>query len=537
MISKENAKIMFYTLTFYIISITLGFFSSYLLSQKNYNFRFPLFVTAVQNCIHFVLANCYIFFIAKKKMRKKTIDEPLKDTNFDTLLDLDNETFSQDLQENRLLDVKPYKANNEEANYIDTNSNSSSKNALSDIPITIVNEENKDKLDQTDTKNMIVENNNTTSLFKGEKMTIENKQDKRLARAENNGLVANNDKNYNTDTNIYHPTVDGNLTNNTPAKSLSYADATIACKLAEEHTKINYNDIPNNPIKTNQKTVRENNQQKELISGKSLIDIYPYFLTTLPCALTAAVDIGVSSHSLRTVTLAFYTMIKSSAPIFVLLSGFMFGIEKPSIKLFLIVFLIGAGVFLTTIKTDSVTKTITICFSKTTFSLLFASFMAGFRWAFIQYLIQKGQVKKKDVIYTIKDLCLPISILLFLFSCYFEGLSNIFASEFFFDRQKVARSIFFIVLSGLMSFLLLLSEFLLVSKTSVVYLSISGIFKELTVVFISVCRKEIDFRLINFGGLAVSIFGMLLYNMMRYEKSKDREVPSQNTAIQNKIEK
>ncbi|KAM0674905.1 hypothetical protein GVAV_001724 [Gurleya vavrai] len=264
----------------------------------------------------------------------------------------------------------------------------------------------------------------------------------------------------------------------------------------------------------NRKKDNSKNQKKSFIKK-----INPYFYTTIPCAFTTAIDIGVSSYSLRTVSLAFYTMIKSSAPIFVLLSGFLFGIEKPSIKLFLVVFTIGAGVFLTTIKTDTLNQSFKMCMSKSTLNILFASFMAGFRWAFIQFLIQKKKHhKKKNVVLTIKELCLPIGIILFLFSLYFEGFFNIFKSEFFKDFKSINRSFLIIFASGFLSFMLLVSEFLLVSKTSVVFLSVSGIFKELTIVFISVCRKDIEFHAINYGGLLVSIIGMLFYNYIRMKR-------------------
>ncbi|EJW02100.1 hypothetical protein EDEG_03460 [Edhazardia aedis USNM 41457] len=288
---------------------------------------------------------------------------------------------------------------------------------------------------------------------------------------------------------------------------------------------INYKNIITSHQKKNQDTsydvspeICENYKNRE--NKKSTINIRSFVYTTLPCAISAAIDIGLSSHALRNVSLAFYTMIKSSAPVFVLLSGFLFGIEKPSIALFLTIFTIGAGIFLTTIKKDTVTNTVNLCLSMTTFSLFFASFMGGFRWAFVQYLIEKRSVSNKSILYTIKELSLPIGIVLFIFSCYFEGFFNIVSSEFFRTNHAIKRNIGFIALSGCLSFLLIVSEFLLVSKTSVVFLSVSGIVKELLIVFISVCRKEISFDAINYGGLIISIIGMLLYNFLLFTKRR-----------------
>ncbi|TBU05370.1 putative sugar phosphate/phosphate translocator [Hamiltosporidium magnivora] len=240
----------------------------------------------------------------------------------------------------------------------------------------------------------------------------------------------------------------------------------------------------------------------------TLPNITTYLTTTIPCAFTASLDIGISSYSLRIVSLAFYTMVKSSAPVFVLLSGFVFGVEEPSIKTFLTIFTIGSGIFLTTLTNTS--------FDKYGFFLIsFASFMAGFRWAFVQFLIEKKKLQKNNILNTIRDLCLPICLLLLSLSLIFEGYTNIFTSEFFNTPNAIKKNVMVILGSGVLSFCLLCSEFLLVSYTSVVFLSVSGIFKELVIVFYSVCRKEVTMSRINYGGLFVSMVGMLMYNYCR----------------------
>jgi solute carrier family 35 protein C2 len=241
-------------------------------------------------------------------------------------------------------------------------------------------------------------------------------------------------------------------------------------------------------------------------------DLSRYFLTTFPCAVTGAIDIGISSYSLRIVSLAFYTMVKSSAPVFVLLSGFVFGIEKPSFTLFLTIFTIGSGVFLT-----SMTKT---TFDRKGFALiLVASFMAGFRWAFIQYLMEKRKVRENGILTTIRGLCFPISLVLLILSLSFEGIKNILTSEFFNTNEAIQRNVVFILLSGSLSFFLLLSEFMLVSQTSVIFLSVSGIFKELVIVMWSVCRKDIILHGTNYLGLVITGLGILMYNYFRRKQT------------------
>lgn len=242
--------------------------------------------------------------------------------------------------------------------------------------------------------------------------------------------------------------------------------------------------------------------------NKNFVKETNYMYSTIPCALTGALDIGLSSFSLRSVSLAFYTMVKSSAPVFILLSGMAFGIEQPSIQFFLIIFTIGLGVFLTSYKNSN--------FDVTGFGIIsFASFMAGFRWAFIQYLLQKRGVKKGGLYSTIRDLSLPISFILLIMSYYNEGFYEIIQSEFFNNTKAALKNLGFIIASGVLSFSLVCSEFTLVSKTSVVFLSISSIIKELVIIFISLYRKEIELNSINYFGLTISILGILCYNYKR----------------------
>lgn len=233
-----------------------------------------------------------------------------------------------------------------------------------------------------------------------------------------------------------------------------------------------------------------------------------YFGSAFPCAVAGAVEIGLSSMSLRFVTLAFYTMVKSSAPVFILLSGFAFGIERPSIPFFLTIFTIGAGVFLTTIKNTN--------FDVFGFGVIsFASFMAGFRWAFVQYLIKSQTARKKGIFATMRDLCLPISFLLLLISFSVEGVMEIATSSFFNTFHAAVKNFGFICLCGLLSFALLCAEFVLVSETSVVFLSVAGIVKELIIIFYAIATDEIALSRLNYAGLGVSIAGILVYNFSR----------------------
>lgn len=51
-------------------------------------------------------------------------------------------------------------------------------------------------------------------------------------------------------------------------------------------------------------------------------------LAVVPNGVSTGLDIGLSNFSLSLITLSFYTMCKSTTPIFLLLFCFLWGIEK-----------------------------------------------------------------------------------------------------------------------------------------------------------------------------------------------------------------
>lgn len=65
-----------------------------------------------------------------------------------------------------------------------------------------------------------------------------------------------------------------------------------------------------------------------------------------PCGVATGLDIGFSNASLKTITLAFYTMCKSSSLAFVLLFAFLFRLENPRLSLVGVIAIITVGVVL-----------------------------------------------------------------------------------------------------------------------------------------------------------------------------------------------
>jgi solute carrier family 35 protein C2 len=72
-----------------------------------------------------------------------------------------------------------------------------------------------------------------------------------------------------------------------------------------------------------------------------------------------------------------------------------------------------------------------------------------------------------------------------------------------------------ILAGGSLAFFMIMSEFFLIKRTSVVTLSVCGIFKEVATIFISSMVFGDILTLINIIGLCITLFGIALYNWLK----------------------
>eukprot|EP00970_Alexandrium_tamarense_P005604 scaffold913_cov186-Alexandrium_tamarense.AAC.8 len=102
---------------------------------------------------------------------------------------------------------------------------------------------------------------------------------------------------------------------------------------------------------------------------------------SIPCGFVTAADVGLSNLSLVRISITFFTMIKSSSPIWVLLSAFIFGIEKVSCNLITVGMMIMAGELLTAFgEVDFDTVGFMLCAG--------AAVCSGIRWTLVQLKVQ-----------------------------------------------------------------------------------------------------------------------------------------------------
>ncbi|KAF3062014.1 putative transporter C22E12.01 [Daldinia childiae] len=282
-------------------------------------------------------------------------------------------------------------------------------------------------------------------------------------------------------------------------------------------------------------SLRPNNGQHNSDLGRSRHESEPerpimtkmFYLTRIgPCGAATGLDIGLGNTSLKFITLTFYTMCKSSSLAFVLLFAFVFRLESPTWKLVGIIATMTAGVVMMVAGE--------IEFQLGGFILVIsAAFFSGFRWGLTQILLLRNPATSN-----------PFSSIFFLAPVMFATLIVIAVPvEGFFELIEglkvlanewgALRTPLILLFPGTIAFLMTASEFALLQRSSVVTLSIAGIFKE--VVTISAAALVFDDKLtpINISGLVVTICAIGAYNWIKLSKMRnDARMEAHNRGYQ-----
>jgi len=201
-----------------------------------------------------------------------------------------------------------------------------------------------------------------------------------------------------------------------------------------------------------------------------------------PVSFMTGLDYGASNLSMVYITLSFYTMCKSSSPLFLLLFAFLLRLEQPSFKLTGIMAIIMSGVIMTVFGE---VKFHAFGF----FLVMLAAFLAGWRWGYVQLLLQKGSwfgkgKNLKNSCITLYNMTPLMSGIVLFFSMVIERPWQLVGkSDYFMDFGDFMLTSGFIFFSGSVAFCMVLAEFVLVAETSAVTFTVAGALKELLTVF------------------------------------------------------
>jgi solute carrier family 35, member C2 len=206
-------------------------------------------------------------------------------------------------------------------------------------------------------------------------------------------------------------------------------------------------------------------------------------------------------------------MCKSSSLAFVLLFAFLFRLETPTLRLVAIIATMTVGVIMMVAGE--------VEFKLGGFVLVIsAAFFSGFRWGLTQILLLRNPATSN-----------PFSSIFFLAPVMFvtltaiaipvEGpLQLIEALGTLADKWGYFLAILILLFPGTMAFLMTASEFALLQRSSVVTLSIAGIFKEVVTILAAALVFGDTMTPINISGLLVTILAIVAYNYVKLTKMR-----------------
>lgn len=238
-----------------------------------------------------------------------------------------------------------------------------------------------------------------------------------------------------------------------------------------------------------------------------------YFMRVVPTALGTALDINLSNASLVFISVTFATMCKSASPIFLLLFAFAFRLENPSIKLLGIIVVISTGVLLT------VAKETEFDFWGFIFVTL-AAVMSGFRWSMTQILLQKDSYGLKNPITLMSHVTPVMAIATMILSLLLDPWSDFQKNAYFDNPWHVMRSCLLMLIGGSLAFFMVLTEYILISATSAITVTIAGVVKEAVTILVAVFYFHDEFTWLKGAGLFTIMVGVSLFNWYKYEKLK-----------------
>ncbi|XP_061696022.1 solute carrier family 35 member C2 [Syngnathoides biaculeatus] len=242
-----------------------------------------------------------------------------------------------------------------------------------------------------------------------------------------------------------------------------------------------------------------------------------YLHKVAPTALATTLDIGLSNWSFLFITISLYTMTKSSAVLFILFFSLVLKLEEPNPFLILVVLLIASGLFMFTFQSTQ--------FNMEGFVMvLLASFIGGIRWTLTQVLMQKAELGLQNPVDAMYHLQPLMFLGLFPLFIYNEGLSLSTSDKLFrvTELSPLLYCVFLLSVGGILAFGLGFSEFLLVSRTSSLTLSVSGIFKEICTLVLAASVMGDKMSILNWLGFAVCLCGIALHVGLRVHYSKNK---------------
>ncbi|KAJ3353245.1 Triose-phosphate Transporter [Allomyces javanicus] len=238
-------------------------------------------------------------------------------------------------------------------------------------------------------------------------------------------------------------------------------------------------------------------------------------LAVVPCGMATALDIGLSNASLKTLSLSFYTMVKSTTPFWVMVFALVFRLEQPSWRLAASMVTMSIGMVLMVSHVhESAFDPIGF------FQAIVASIMGGLRMAAIQLLLHKSDLHLNHPLATNQVLAPVMFCTLLPTAFLLEPVTHLTSMPAFATAAAARLSVLLVVAGGTLAFTMLVIEYRAIQLTSGLTLSVAGIVKEVGTIVLSVLIFGDVLTALNIVGLFVCLAGIALYHIHQQQQSR-----------------
>ena len=149
--------------------------------------------------------------------------------------------------------------------------------------------------------------------------------------------------------------------------------------------------------------------------------------------------------------------------------------------------------------------------------LMIASACSGLRWSLTQMLL-RGHPATSNPLSSLFFLTPIQFVALFVLGCIIEGLGNFVNGVFtMVDQQGVLWTFTIFLIPGLLAFAMTVAEFALIQRSSVITLSVCGIFKEIVSIFIGQSVFHEALTGTNIAGIIVTISAFGMYQWLKIQ--------------------
>eukprot|EP00523_Entomoneis_sp_CCMP467_P020487 CAMPEP_0168841494 /NCGR_PEP_ID=MMETSP0727-20121128/7206_1 /TAXON_ID=265536 /ORGANISM="Amphiprora sp., Strain CCMP467" /LENGTH=479 /DNA_ID=CAMNT_0008895019 /DNA_START=1653 /DNA_END=3091 /DNA_ORIENTATION=+ len=231
-------------------------------------------------------------------------------------------------------------------------------------------------------------------------------------------------------------------------------------------------------------------------------------------------NIGLSNLSWVTLSLTFYTMIKSCTPIFVLMWAYLFGITRITWELVGVIALITLGEFVTVggELASAAEDGREGGFQWTGFFMcVAATVLSGARWTLVQLKLQSLDPPLKTTIATMRLLAPSMFLSLFFVSLVIEQPWYRLQLDLPGAVELAALGLF----GAVFAISMILCEFYLILKANALLLAVGGVSKEVLTIFVGVLFFGDRFTFQSFFGCCIIFAGVIWYKFT-FKKEKKR---------------